>query len=190
MRDAGVIRVLGELLLEDPGGLEPRGVRLVGRELRPREVQRVEDLRLVIAWVFHRERLVGLGARELARAFRTVGEVLVVGGHRIEVIALALGLRAHLPSLVDRGLRPRRVLGRGADSLERVRHQDRSESPGRDGAGIVFRGDLLEGLFRRGIVERVQHRHGALELRLDFGIAGRGETHIAEFFLGARTRSK
>src|SRR5439155_15448781 len=99
-------------------------------------------------------------------ALGTVGEVLVVGGHRLEVIALALGFRAHLPSLVDRGLRPRRVLGRGADSLQRVRHQDRGESPGRDGAGIVLRGDLPEGPFRRGIVERVQHRHAAQELLL------------------------
>ena len=68
MRDAGVIGMLGELLLEDPGRLELRGVRLVGRELRPGEVQRVEDLRLVVVRVFRRERLVGLGARELARA--------------------------------------------------------------------------------------------------------------------------
>ena len=63
VRDARMVGMLRELLLEDAGRLEVRGVRLVGRGLRRREVQRVEDLRLVVIRVFRRERLVGLGAR-------------------------------------------------------------------------------------------------------------------------------
>ena len=91
------------------GRLEVRGIRLVGRGLRRGEVERVEDLRFVVVRVLRRERLVGLRARQLALALAAVGEVLVVGGDRLEVVALALG-RAHLASLVDRFLRQLGVL--------------------------------------------------------------------------------
>ncbi len=91
VRDARMVGVLGELLLEDAGRLEVRGIRLVGRGLRRGEVERVEDLRFVVVRVLRRERLVGLRARELALALTAVGEVLVVGGDRLEVVALALG---------------------------------------------------------------------------------------------------
>jgi hypothetical protein len=122
VRDAGMIGVLGELLLEDRGRLEVRGISLVGRRLRPGEVQGVEDLCLVVVRILRRECLVGLGARELARALGAVGEVRVVGCDRLEVVALALGLRAHLAALVDRVLRLLRAFGRGADALEGTRN--------------------------------------------------------------------
>jgi len=66
--------MLLELLLEDRPGLEVGGIGLVGLQLRPREVQGGEDLRLVVVRIFRRERPVGLGARELARALGPSGE--------------------------------------------------------------------------------------------------------------------
>ena len=63
-----MVGVLRELLLEDRGRLEVGGIRLVGRRLRADEVQRVEDLRLVVLRVLGRELLIGLGAGERALA--------------------------------------------------------------------------------------------------------------------------
>jgi len=71
-----------------------------------------------------------------------------------------------LRALVDRGLRQLRALERGANALERVRHENGRVAPGGDRAGIVLGGHFLEGLLRRGIVERMQHRHAAQELLL------------------------
>jgi hypothetical protein len=53
----------------------------------------------------------GLRARGLSRPLRLVGEVGVAGGHRLDAVALALGLGADAAALLDRrdrGLVPRR----------------------------------------------------------------------------------
>ena len=180
VRDARMVGMLLELLLEDRPGLEVGGIGLVGLQLRPRDVQGGEDLRLVVVRILRRERLVGLGARDLARALRPSGEVVVVGGHRFEVVALALGLRSHFPALVDGALSPRPVLGGGALAGERIRHQDRGVAPGGDGAGVVLRGHLLERLLRRRVVERVQHSDAAQQFLLHRGAARVLEFHLAD----------
>ena len=103
--DPGMIGVLHELLLEDVGRGQVGLVGLVGERLRPREVQRVEDLRLVVGRVAGGQRLEGLRAVLLARALRAVGPVFVVGGDRLDVVALARGLGPDPAPLVDGGLR-------------------------------------------------------------------------------------
>ena len=180
VRDPRMVGMFRELLFEDRGRLEIRGICLVGGRLCPREVQSVEDLRLVVVRVFCGERLVGLGAGELARALGTVREILVVRGDRLEVVALARSLRADLAALVDRRLREVRALGRSADALERVRHQDGRIAPGGDGARIVLGGHFLEGLLRRGIVEGMQHRHAAQQLLLHRRAARVRELDLSE----------
>ena len=68
MRDARVIRVLGELLLQHRRRLQVGGIGLVGLRLRAGDVQRREDLRLVVVRVLGGQRLEGLRARGLAGA--------------------------------------------------------------------------------------------------------------------------
>ena len=110
VRDPGVVGMPGKLLFQDRGCPGISRVSLIGLRLRARDIERTEYLGLVVVRVFRRERLVGLGAGELPRAFGTVGEILVVGAHRLQVVALSLGLRAHVAALVDRGLRQLRAL--------------------------------------------------------------------------------
>ena len=105
MGHARVVRVLRELLLQDVCSLEIGHVALVRQQLRPCEIQGVEDLGFVIAGITGRQRLERLGARLLAGSLWAVRPVLVVGGDRLDVITLALGLRADPASLVDRALR-------------------------------------------------------------------------------------
>jgi len=104
VRDAGMVGVLLEFILEDRRRLEIRRVGLVGLRLGPGEIERIEDLRFVVGLVLLGERFVRLRARELAVALGTRREVLVIGGDSFDVVALALGLRADAASFVDRRL--------------------------------------------------------------------------------------
>ena len=183
-----MLRVLLELLLEDPRGLEPRGVGLVALQLRAGEVDRVEDLRLVVLRVLRGERLVRLGARELPLALAAAREILVVGRDGLEIVALALGLRAHLAALVDRPLRRLGVLRRSARAGERVVHQDGREAPGGNRATRVLLRHFLERPPRRAVVERVQHRDRALQLLLHGRTAGIGEIDLAQTRHAVRVR--
>ena len=175
--------MLPELLLQDRRRLQVGGIGLVGLLLRAAEVERIEDLRFVVLRVFRRQLLIGLGAGNLPLALGAFVEVLVIRGHRLEVVAFALRLRAHLAAAFDGGLRARRVLGGSALAAQRVGHQDGGEAPGRDRAAVVFLRHFLEGLFRRRVPEGMQHRDGALQLRLHRRAAGIGELHLAELFL-------
>src|SRR5688572_8585195 len=175
-----MLRMLLELHFQDIGRLEIRGVGLVALQLRAGEVHRVEDLRLVVVRVLRGERLVGLGARHLPLALRALGEILVIDSDRLEVVALALGLRGHAAAFLDRHLRRLGVLGRRPGAGERIVHQDRGEAPGRDHAIVVLHRDLLEAALRRAVEERVQHRNRRLQLLLHRGTAGIGEIDLAE----------
>ena len=171
VRDAGMVGILPEFVLEDGGRLEIRRVGLVGLRLRPGEVERVEDLRLVVGRVALGQRLVGLGARGLPLLLGARREVLVVGGDGFDVVALALGLRADAASLVDRRLCLLGALGRCALPGQRIRHEDRRDAPSGDRAlGIVLE-HVAEGLLSGRIPEGMQHGHGALECRLHLRIA-------------------
>ena len=113
----------------------------------------------------------------LSRARR---EVLVVGRNGFDVVALALGLRADAASLIDRRLCLLGALGRCALSGQRIRHQDRSDSPCGDRAlGIVLE-HVAEGLLPGRIPEGMQHGHGTLERRLHLRIATGREGHLAQ----------
>ena len=120
MRDAGMVGILGELLLQDRGGLEIRRIRLVCLRLRAGDVERAEDLRFVVLRILRRERLVRLCPAFLTRALRAVGEIGVVRGDRFDVVALALRLGADAPTLLDCRLRCFGALRRGALPGERV----------------------------------------------------------------------
>jgi hypothetical protein len=95
-----MVGVLPELTLEDGGRLEVRRIGLVGLRLRAGVVMREEDLRLVVGGVALRQRLVGLGARDLALLLGARREVLVLGGDGFDVVALALGFCADPAPLI------------------------------------------------------------------------------------------
>ena len=62
VRHTRMVGIFLEFPLEDGGCLEVCGVGLVGLGLRPGDVERGEDLCLVVARVALRQRLVGAGA--------------------------------------------------------------------------------------------------------------------------------
>jgi hypothetical protein len=156
---------------------------LVALRLRSGQVQRGEDLRLVVLGILLRQGVEGLRARELAGPLAAIGEVGVVGGDRLDVVALALGLGADAAALLDRGGRRRGGLRRGALSGERVVHQQGGDAPGGDGAARVVGQHLAERLLAGGVPERVQHRHGLLQLGLHLGVARVRELDLAEVAL-------
>src|SRR4029450_11558077 len=138
-----------ELLFEDRGRLKIGGIGLVGLCLRAGEIERVEDLRLVIIGIAGSKPLVRLRARHLPGGLGAVGPVLVVGGDGLDVVALALGRGADLPRLFDRLLRQWNALGRRALSGERISHEDGREAPPRDGARGILLHDGGEGVAPR-----------------------------------------
>jgi hypothetical protein len=105
MRDTGMVRILAELILEHCRSLEIGPVGLIGLRLRSGDVERRENLRLVVGRIFLRQRLVGLGARNLPVPLRARGEILVVRRDRVDVIALAIRLEADAARFVERLLR-------------------------------------------------------------------------------------
>ena len=157
MRDAGVVRMLLELRLQDRDCPHIRGIGLVRLRLGARDVERGEDLRLVIVRIFRRERLEGLRSGELPRLLRAIGPVLVIRGDRFHVVALALGLRRRATRIVDRGLCLLRAVGRSARARKRVRHQDRRVAPGGHGTPGVLRENVRERL----LGERCTRRNAA-----------------------------
>ena len=180
VRDAGMIGILPEFAFQDGSGLQRGRVSLVGWRLRAGEIERVEDLRFVVGRILLRECLVRLGARNSPFSLRTRREVLVVGGHRLDVVAFALGLRADAACLVDRRLRLVRALRRCALSGHRIVHEDLSDSPRGDRAFWIFDEHVAERLLAGRKPERVQHRHRALERGLHLRIAARRERHLAQ----------
>src|SRR4029453_8761369 len=75
-------------------------------------------------------------------------------------------------------------------NAEGIPDQDGGDTPRSDRAIRIALQHFSKRLFAFFPPERMQHRHSALELRLDLGIAGSGETYLAEFFLGVRSRHK
>ena len=178
-----MVGVLGELLLQHAGRRQVRRVALIGLRLRSREVERVEDLRLVVARILGRERFERAGPIQLARALWTVRPVLVVGRDGVDVVALALGLGADLSALIDRGLRPLGPLRARPAARERVGHQEGGDPPRRDRARRVLGQHFAERLLTFREPERVQHGDAAQERFLDGGGTRVLEVDLAELHL-------
>ena len=180
MRDARMVRVFSELLLEDRRRLERVAIGLVGALLDGDQVERIENLRFVILRILGGERLVGLGARERPLPLGAVGEVIPVRRHRLKIILFALALRAEASPLGDRALRPRHFVRRH-EANERVVHQDGRKTPRRNGGARRILGrDFLEGALSFRPPKGMQHRHAALHLRLRLRVAGVREIHLAD----------
>src|SRR5262249_2263638 len=101
MGDARMIRMPGELRLEDCRRLQRPGVALVGRRLAGGEVERTEDLGFVVVAVALRQGLEGVGEGLDARALQALGEMIVIGGDSLDIGAFALGLGADRAAALD-----------------------------------------------------------------------------------------
>jgi len=99
VRHAGMVRLLGKDLLQNSGGLELAGVRLVGRERSRVEGERVEDRCLPVIRIAKGELLHGFLVGESPSAVIDLVRVPVERLEPRDVISLALGLRS-------RSLRP------------------------------------------------------------------------------------
>ena len=169
--------------LENRAGLELSRVTLVGVIDRFEQGERVEDRRLLVLRILARELFHRPLVAFAALRNRSLVVVLVDDLKRVQPVALALGLRERL-ALLDRFERALEILfGPGrhqgipplADRKPPVRHR----APG------IGLDHGLERLDVLGKEERVQHRHGALELRLHGRAARSREIHLAELALAA-----
>ena len=144
MRDARMLRQpLGDRL-QDRGALALLGVGLVVEVGRGVERDGVGDLRLVVVRILRRDLLLRVTERADALG---VAELVVIGVHqhqRVDVVALALGLGAHLLGLLDGGEAGREVGPR--DRAVRIVEQGQRDAPVRHGAGRIGLQHLLEDL--------------------------------------------
>src|SRR3954465_8511991 len=92
--DAGMLRLALEDRLKQGRALELVGVGLVGRRSRDIERNRIGDLRLVVLRIALRERFHRLQEGLNARAVFNLVVIGIEEGERVDVVALALGLRA------------------------------------------------------------------------------------------------
>ena len=177
MRDAGMIGVLHELLFEDLGGLQVGLVGLVGLRLGGREVERGEDLRLVVVRVARRERLEGFRAACWRVApggwpnRRSTRRPLRCSRARAAVFApirraLSMAAWARSSHLGDAPLPGERVVIRMAAKPQAV---DGAGDPGRECPGRSARPACTEGM---------QHGDRPFEGRLDGGCARGGEETV------------
>ena len=181
VRESRVIGLLRPERLEDPPRLDLLRVRLVRRQRRGDERDRVEDLRLRVGRLRGDELGHRALVRDLARVLVRVLVVVVQSAHRADVAALALrgvrrvtlrGVRGRAPL---REQRRRAVAGRHRIAPPRER-----DPPVRHRAGGVRREHVVERLQRRAELERVQQRHRAVHPRRDGGSARRREVDRAD----------
>ena len=181
VRHPGMIAVLRELGLEDRRALRRPGEGLVGRRLGRNQIDRREDLGLVVIGILLGQGLESVGHRTQPRRMGPLGEFVVIGADRLDIAALALGLGADRPALGDCLLRPLGALRRGAGRVG-IADRQRGDPPGRDRTGRVLHQHLAERLVALAPPERVEQCHRALQLRLDRRRTGVCEGHRAELF--------
>jgi hypothetical protein len=171
--------MLGELSLQDCGRFQGAGIALVGRGLAGGEVERAENLGFVIVAVALGQRLKSIRQGPHTRAVGPLGEMVVIGGDRLDVIALALGFGADRPAALYGCQRKLCLLVARADR-ERIADKNGRDPPRGDGARRVAAKCIAESPFARGEAEGMQPRHAALETLLSFRCAGIGKGHLAQ----------
>ena len=181
MGDARMIGMPGELRLEDRRRLHGPRIALVGRRLSGGEVQRAEDLRLVVVAVAVGQSFEGVGQRLHARPRQPLAEMIVIGANRLDIVALALGLGADGPAALDCGESTLRLFRDRADG-EGVADKHGRNSPGGDGTGRVVGKRLAERLLAGDEREGMEQRDAALETFLGLRRARIGKGDRSEPF--------
>jgi hypothetical protein len=183
MGDAGMVRMLGKLSVEDRSRLQRARIALVVQRLACGEVDGAEDLCLVVILVTGGQSFKCIRERAHARCLRPLGEAIVKGSDRLDIIAFPLRLGANRAPAFDRRNGARGVFRRGPER-KRIADQGRCYSPGGDGAGWVAVKRIAEGLFAGRESEGMQKRDSALETSLCVGRAGIGKRDSAEPLAG------
>ena len=175
-----MLGVLRENRLEDGAGLTLVRVGLVARGGIGAHRQRIKDRRLEVLGILRAELLHGFFVGQRAGVVVDLVGILIEDFHGADIIPLALRFgsgsfcRLHSsPSQFQIGWRgyfpERMVVGHGY-------------SPGGHAAeGICFRYSG-ESRGRFSIPERMEHGHGAIELRLHGGLARSLKIHFAQLF--------
>ena len=176
---ARMVRMLGKLRFENCSRLQRPGIGLVGRRLTCGEIERVEYLRFIVVGITRREPLERVGQRPDARALRPLGETVVIGGDRFDVIALALRLGANGAAAIDL-LCARRACSGSRPDAERVAYQEGRDSPGGDGATRIAVERLAERSSRPTRNRTNAKGDAALKALLRLRRAGIGEGDGAE----------
>ena len=178
VRDAGMVRLLGQDLLEDRARLQLIGVRLVGRRRRRVQRERIEHRGLAVVGIAPVELLHRLLVGGGPRAMVQLVVVAIVRLDRGDVVLLAR--RCGQPTRLLQGgralLQHRRARGLPERVVDAHRH-----APVAHRAGRILRRQLGEGLLRLLVPERVQERDRALEIGLDSGRTRDGEGDVAKF---------
>ena len=144
VRDTGVVGVADGHWLEDRGRLAVGGKGLLGLGLRAGEVERAEDLRLVVVRVACGQRRERLGPALLTCLFRPGREVTIVCTHRLDVVAFALGSGTDAAALFKCRLRALGFAWPGANAGEGIVHQDGGDAPSGDAAGRILHQHVTE----------------------------------------------
>ena len=182
---AGMIRLLGEGLLEERRRFELVRVGLVAGVESDVERQRIEDGGFPVLRILRGQRVHGLLVILRARAMVDLVVVLVEGLDGGEVVELALGLGAHALALGHRRGPQLEVLGRRGAG-QGIPESGHRRTPIGDAAGGIGLGRGLESLDRIGEPEGVEQGHGPGELRLGGGVTGGREVDSAESLGGLR----
>ena len=103
MRHARMLRVLVVQLFQNCRRLDLVGIGRVGRRRRRLQGKRIEHLRLVVVGVALRQLLHRIVVGDEPGIDRSLVVVAVIGAQRLDPVALALGLRADLTRLFERG---------------------------------------------------------------------------------------
>ena len=162
MRDARMIGILLELLLEDRRGLERRGVSLVGERLRGRQIHRVEDLRFVVLRIAPGDDLERIGERLHALSVRPARIEVVILPDGLDEVQLALGLAAGGARALERLFRALRLRGI-RPGCERVADQRGGNAPAGDGAVRIARQHFLKCALALAEPEGMQERDTTLD---------------------------
>ena len=180
--DTGMIRVLRELGIEDRRRFQGARIAFVPQRLACREIERAENLRLIVVVVAGGQGLERIGKRAHAGCLRPLGEAFVKRRDRLDIVAFALRLGADRAPALDGSNGALGVLGRWPER-ERIADQDRRDPPRGDGAGRVAVERFAECFFAGRKGEGMEKRDTALETLLRFGRAGICKGDGAEFFV-------
>ena len=123
-----MLGVFHELGLEDLGSFQGRRKGLVGRLLRGGQIDRVENLRLIIVGEAPGHDLEGVGEGLHARAVRTLIELVIVFRDCLDVESLALGFGADCAPARNGFLGFLRFFRRWSDA-EGISNQNSGDAP-------------------------------------------------------------
>jgi hypothetical protein len=183
VRDARMVGLALEYLLQDGRRLKLVGIGLVIRRGGDIEGERVEHLRLVVARIALRKLLHGLEVGLDARAMR---DLVVVGKQQRQggdVVALTRRLRPDRLAFLQRSDRAWQV-ARRRRADERIIEQAQRDPPIGDGAFGISLEHILENLPRRAVPERMLVSHATVEPSLRRLVARGREMNGAEPLIG------